>query len=177
MNELNTEWEIEKDIENIIDKSDESFEIKTIELVHHHFNSGEKEPGMPISTSVGLLSKIDLETQSVIWLKEITHKYCGIENADSEELESYTEKIDNIEEILAKINSIDLRNLKNNYFTDSVPERYSYWEINYNYLFKIIGTYNNEINEYKELCNILEFKKIIDMELDKIEYKKESNNI
>ena len=89
MNELGTEWEIEKDIENIIDNHDEHFEIKTIELVHYHFNSGEKEVGMPISTSVELLSKVDFETQSKAWFKKITHKYCGIKNIDIEEFESY----------------------------------------------------------------------------------------
>lgn len=177
MNELNTEWEIEKDIENIIDSQDDNFQIKKLELVHHHFNYGEKETGMPISTSIEVISELDLEQESTIWFKKVTHKYYGIFDADIEETDSFIEQIDNPEELLEQIKSVNLRNLKNNYFTETTPEKNSHWEINYNYFFKIVGTFDKEIDEYKYLCNILGFNQIIDLELDKIKYEKESNNI
>lgn len=177
MNELNTEWEIEKDIENIIDSQDENFQIKKLELVHHHFNSGEKELGMPISTSIEIVSELDLEKEETIWFKKVTHKYCGFYDVDTEEIDSFVEQIENPEYLLEQIKSVNLRSLNNNYFTESTPERNSHWEIIYNYFFKIVGTFDNEIDEYKYLCNILGFKQIIDLELDKIEYEKERINI
>ena len=65
----------------------------------------------------------------------------------------------------------DLRNLKNNYFSDDKIESYSHWEVEYNYYFKIAGTFDLEPDEIKEVVNVLNCNKIIEEELLKVEKK------
>ena len=56
-----------------------------------------------------------------------------------------------------------------NYFTEENPERFTHWEITYNNRFKIVGTYDQEIEELINIKRILEFKKIIEEENKKIQ--------
>lgn len=146
------------------------FSINQLKITHYHWNSGEIEVGTPIRTSVELKSEFDFETNKLRWFKTVTHQYYKLTWENGSEKQSYTEEV-NIPEIISSLNKIDLRNLKNNYFSETIPERYTHWEIKYNYYFKIVGTYNNEIEEFKEICYLIDFEKILNEELDKVDKK------
>lgn len=144
------------------------FSINQLKITHYHWNSGEIQIGTPIRTSVELKSEFDFETNKLRWFKTVNHQYYKYTWENGAENHSYTEEV-NIPEIIASLNKINLRSLKNNYFSETIPERYTHWEIKYNYYFKIVGTYNNEIEEFKEICYLIDFEKIINEELDKVE--------
>lgn len=144
------------------------FSINQLKITHFHWNSGEIKEGTPIRTSVELKSEFDFEINKLRWFKTVTHQYYRLSLGNGSEKQTYTEEV-NIPEIISSLNKINLRNLKNNYFSETIPERYTHWEIKYNYYFKIVGTYNNEIEEFKEICYLIDFEKIINEELDKVE--------
>lgn len=144
------------------------FSINQLKVTHYHWNSGEMSVGSPIRTSVELKSEFDFEKNKVRWYKIVTHQYYKITWEKGFEVASYTEEVE-IPEIITAINKLDLKSLKNNYFSETMPERFTHWELKYNYYFKIVGTYNNEIEEFKEICYLLDFEKIINEELDKVE--------
>ena len=59
------------------------------------------------------------------------------------------------------------------------PHNYSHWELSYNYYFKIAGTYDQEIPEFKRISEILNFEAIMKQEQEKIKEKinnKQNNN-
>ena len=136
------------------------FELKQIKLSHYHFNNGNYSKGMPIITSLELL----LDNDKTI--KKISHEYIYDEINRLTKINSYEEIINNTS-IFKSLELYDLKNLKNNYYTDYGIEKLSHYEINYNYMFKIVGTYDNEINEYKDICDILGFKELINDEIIK----------
>ena len=55
---------------------------------------------------------------------------------------------------------------KANYFTYLTPEKYEYWEISYNYKFKIVGTFDQRIELWDKLFNLFNFKDIINRIMD-----------
>ena len=164
-------WDIkkeEKEMERI------AFKINQLKLEHFYFNSGDKDAGMPISTSVELSCEYNFERNNLGWKKSIVHNYVSLEDSMSISTDSHDEVLDNADEIISKIESCDLRYLNNNYFNEDTPERFTHWEITYNNHFKIVGTYDNEIDEFKELSEILDFKMIMDEEVKKIQDKMKS---
>lgn len=129
-----------------------------VKILHKYWFSGEIGKG-PLQVSIELISKYDLEKNKNIGEKRITCIYnISDERLDKKEL-SKIETIENVDEIMGKVAALNLKELKNNYFTDKNPERFTYWEIEYD-LFKIVGTYDNEINEFKELSSLLELEDI-----------------
>ena len=93
----------------------------------------------------------------------------SLEESYKDSTDTYEEKIDG--NIIKELEIYDLRNLKNNYFTDKNPERFTHWEVEYNYYFKIVGTYDQEPEEIKKISEILNFKQIIEEETNKIKKK------
>ena len=91
------------------------------------------------------------------WKKIISHTYYNLES-DKNDTDIHTEIINNSEELLSEIEKYDLRNLKNNYFTEKPPEKFSRWELTYNYHFK-------SIPEFERIRKLLDFEKIIDEEV------------
>ena len=145
------------------------FELKQLKLTFHHFNSGELNKGMPLATSVELKNEYNFEKKEEYWVKVVSHTYVSLEESYKDSTDTYEEKIDG--NIIKELEIYDLRNLKNNYFTDKNPERFTHWEIEYNYYFKIVGTYDQEPEEIKKISEILNFKQIIEEETNKIKKK------
>ena len=138
-------------------------------MTFHHFSSGELNKGMPLATSVELKNEYNFEKKEEYWVKVVSHTYVSLEESYKDSTDTYEEKIDG--NIIKELEIYDLRNLKNNYFTDKNPERFTHWEIEYNYYFKIVGTYDQEPEEIKKISEILNFKQIIEEETNKIKKK------
>lgn len=138
-------------------------------MTFHHFSSGELNKGMPLATSVELKNEYNFEKKEEYWVKVVSHTYVSLEESYKDSTDTYEEKIDG--NIIKELEIYDLRNLKNNYFTDKNPEQFTHWEIEYNYYFKIVGTYDQEPEEIKKISEILNFKQIIEEETNKIKKK------
>lgn len=145
------------------------FELKQLKLTFHHFSSGELNKGMPLATSVELKNEYNFEKKEEYWVKVVSHTYVSLEESHKDSTDTYEEKIDG--NIIKELEIYDLRNLKNNYFTDKNPEQFTHCEIEYNYYFKIVGTYDQEPEEIKKISEILNFKQIIEEETNKIKKK------
>lgn len=165
---MNNENDWETSIRDIkVEKEEKEFKLKQLELKHIYTDTGDIYNGMPISTSIKLISKYNPELKKQEWKKVISHTYINLEKENQEETNTYDEELKD-ETIINKIENYDLRKLKNNYFTEESPEKFTYWELSYNYVFKIVGTYDQEINEVTNIKNILNFNNIIKEELAKI---------
>lgn len=166
-----------ENFEDIINKNIEvegkktPFKINHLKISHYYWNSGEINIAMPISTSIELNSEYDFEKDKLNWNRKVTHTYLSLDNCQEETTDSYTEELVNAAETIRKLEEYDLRNLKNNYFTDDEPERFTHWEIAYNNSFKIVGTYDQELEEFKNICELLNFKKTMTTELEKVNEK------
>ena len=108
-----------------VDMPKTKFELNQLKLEHYYLADGDVNFGMPISTSIELVSKLDYETQKNVWEKIVIHTYINLDNNKSTVF--YKQNID--EKIIKQIEQYDLRELKNNYFSDSEPENFSYWSI------------------------------------------------
>lgn len=146
------------------------FEINNIKLTHFYFNSGDLDVGSPLETSLELNCKYNFESEKLEWTKTITHIYYNLDDEYKKEADSFLTELNDCDSLISELNKIDLRQLKNNYFTDEDPERFTHWEISYNYYFKIAGTYDRELAEVKKISELLDFKQMI-----KEKYKKINN--
>lgn len=152
-----------------IEREKTKFEITHLKLKHYYWNEEERNINMPISTSIELTCRYDFENNKLIWKKTISYTYQNLNNCYENQTNSYTEELYDSDKIINEIEKYDLRELKNNYFTDKEPNNFTYWELTYNNYFKIVGTYDQEIEAFKEISNILNFKKIIKEVPKKIE--------
>lgn len=144
---------------------DTPFKLNQIKLSHYHFINGELSIGMPILTTIEIIKEYDNDGEK--YIKKITHKYVSSLNNNDSSTSYYEDVLENGKEIFEAIENYDLRKLRNNFFTNKGIEKYQHYEIEYNYLFKIVGTYDNEIDEYKDIADILGFKEIIKDEINK----------
>lgn len=161
-----------KAIENVtIERERKPFEINQLKLEHFHWNSGDIYIGMPITTSLELTCKYNYEEDKLEWKKTISHTYLSIEPGEEYTTDSYEEKLDNSAELIKEIQNYDLRDLKNNYYTEEDTEKFTHWELTYNNYFKITGTYDQVITEFKIISELLQFKTIIEKEVNKIKVK------
>lgn len=146
--------------------------INSISLTHFYQDLGDKIGGKPIKTSV------KLEKINNSWKETIIHFYLDFQNLEIVK-EDITE-IENpkIETFIQKLENFNLKNYKNNYFDEDFKEAPEYWQIEYNDKFKIVGTYNEEIDILKELMNFLSFSEIKKSILAKLKPNlQEINNI
>ena len=146
--------------------------IYSISLTHFYQDLGEKYAGKPIKTS------IKLEKVNNIWKEIITHFYLDFQNLETIK-ENITE-IENpqIENCIKKLENHNLKNYKNNYFDEEFKENPEYWQIEYNERFKIVGTYNEEIDILKELISFLNFSEIKNSIITKLKTNlQEINNL
>ena len=144
----------------------QKFILDQLKIEHFHWNSGFINNGSPINTSIELKCNYNTEKQEYEWKKIISHTYYNLES-DKNDTDIHTEIINNSEELLSEIEKYGLRDLKNNYFTEKTPEKFSRWELTYNYHFKIVGTYDQSIPEFEKISKLLDFEKIIDEEVKK----------
>ena len=170
---MNNEFDDFSNIVNSIniEREKTKFELIQLKLEHYHWNSGDINVGMPISTSIELTCEYNFEKEKLDWKETISHTYLSLDNYHEKNTDIYTKEIDNFDNLIKEIEKIDLRDLKNNYFTDKNPDKFTHWELSYNNYFKIVGTYDQEIEEFKQISDILEFKKIIEEETNKIHDK------
>lgn len=159
-------------IDNIqVDRKKNTFEINQLKIEHFHWNSGDIDVGMPITTSIELISNYNFEKEKLDWKKIVSHTYLSLENDREQTIDTYEEELENSYDLTKNLESCDLRDLKNNYFTEENPERFTHWELTYNNYFKIVGTYDQNIEEFEKISDILNFKKIIADEDKKIQDK------
>jgi len=148
----------------------EKFNLTKIKLTHYYFYPRDIDIGQPISTSIELVNEPDFINGKMVWKKKIVHIYHSLLNPIDEERNIEEIELENNLEIIDKLNNIDLRDLKNNYYIE-ISEDLAHWELEYNNYFKIVGTYNQLIDEVKEISEILNFEEVIKNELEKINIK------
>ncbi len=160
--------------DNKIEKEKIPFKLKQLKLEHYYWNSGDVEIGMPIKTSIELKYEYNFETKKLDWNETISHTYISLEDYRNNTTSSHTEIMKDTN-IIKEIEKYDLRDLKNNYFTDNTIEKFTHWELSYNNYFKISGTYDQEIAEFTKISELLGFKKIIEDESKKFQERLEQS--
>lgn len=159
-------------VDNIkVDRTRPAFEINQLKVEHFHWNSGDIDVGMPVTTSIELTCNYNFEKEKLEWKKTVSHTYLSLENDREQTTDTYDEEIENPNDLIKEIEKNDLRELKNNYFTEENPERFTHWELTYNNYFKIVGTYDQNIVEFEKIIDILNLKKVIDNEVKKVQDK------
>lgn len=152
--------------ENIINNipNREPFKLSQLKYTKHHWMSGEIVNGCPITTSI----EIKPEMLGNKWKVNIIHNYMLEDNHEEKAINKQYD-LPSQETILEILENNDLRDLKNNYFSDDKIQRYSHWELEYNYYFKISGTFDNEPDEVKKVVSVLNFENIINEALSKVD--------
>ena len=159
-------------IDNIeVDRKRNLFKINQLKIEHFHLNSGDIDAGMPISTSVELNCIYNFEKEKLEWIKTISHTYSSLNSSLEYTTDTYDQNIENPNQLIEKLEKYDLRDLKNNYFTEDNPDRFTHWELTYNHYFKIVGTYDQNVTEFEKISDILNFKEIISAENRKVQNK------
>ena len=145
------------DFEDVINNTEvvikqKPFDLYKIKVNYCHWFSGDIMIGQPVRTSL-ILNRYEKS-------KIIEHSYYGYE--DSHEIVTDVEKNDfpDCDKLFNKLKNIDLRNLKNNYFTNSNPESFRHWEVEYNDYFKISGTFDQMPEEITNIFDILKIDKL-----------------
>ena len=142
----------------------EAFKLSQLKYTKHHWMSGEIVNGCPITTSI----EIKPEMLSNKWKVNIVHKYM-LEDTHEEKVISKQYDLQNEKAILEILGKEDLRDLKNNYFSDDKVQKYSHWELEYNYYFKISGTFDQVPEEVKKVISVLNCENIINESLKKVD--------
>lgn len=142
----------------------EPFKLFQLKYTKHHWMSGEIVNGCPITTSI----EIKPEMLSDKWKVKIIHKYM-LEDTHEEKVISKQYDLQNEKAILEILGKEDLRDLKNNYFSDDKVQKYSHWELEYNYYFKISGTFDQVPEEVKKVISVLNCENIINESLKKVD--------
>jgi len=141
------------------------FKISQLKYTKHHWMSGEIVNGCPITTSI----EIKPETSSTKLKLDVLHKYI-LENQEIKTIKK-EHYLPNQEKTLEILEQKELRSLKNNYFSDDPTERFRHWELEYNSLFKISGTFDQEPKAIKEIVRLLRCDFIINEVLSEVEKK------
>ena len=123
--------------------------LNRIKLVKNCFFSGKVSDGMLKKSSVEIRERYDVEKKAILFEKIITNEYHG----KKEEVKIIEDQ--GLKEKLIEISKINLIDLKNNYFDYEDIHRFSSWELEYDD-FKIKGTYNNIIDEFVKIAEILD---------------------
>ena len=150
-----------EDLLNSIEREilDDKFTLNNLNYTHYYFYDPENYEGSIISTSIRLYPNND------IWCKKVVTKYVDANTMEKEisyERDITKDVITNIE------NNIDLRLFNNNYSSNfPVGEDESY-EIVYNSIYKIIGSYDNNTKEFDKLMDLLTVKDILEDEKKKV---------
>ena len=142
----------------------EAFKLSQLKYTKHHWMSGEIVNGCPITTSI----EIKPEMLSNKWKVDIVHKYMLEDNHEKKVINKQYD-LPNEKAILGILEKEDLRDLKNNYFSDDKIQKYSHWELEYNYYFKISGTFDQEPKEVKKVVSVLNCENIINEALKKVD--------
>lgn len=144
--------------------------IKSLSLTFYYFNPHDREPGDNVYTIVSVKSNDHNRVETV------KHFYRDFNDANKICVNERETSVEN--DVFKKIEALELNKLSNNYFTDSEPYNLSYWIIEYNDMFKICGTFNNQITKYTMIKDILKFDEICKEECLKVntQFEKMRNN-
>ena len=153
---------LKKEIDVISNR--EPFKLSQLKYTKHHWMSGEIVNGSPITTSI----EIKPETLSNNWKVTILHTYM-MENNYEEKTIKKEYNLPSQDVILEILERNDLRDLKNNYFSNDKIQEFSHWELEYNNYFKISGTFDQEPKEIKKVISTLNCENIIKEALEKVE--------
>ncbi len=127
-------------------------EITRVKLTANHFSTGLIKPGSPIRHSIELKK----DGSENILIKKMEYIEEGLKvKAKVKEMVCVDAEV-----IFSKIRKLKLEDCKNNYFDDKSRERYQSWVLEYDQFgkqFKIIGTYNNLIEEFQIIAKLLNF--------------------
>lgn len=154
-----------------VDRRKSAFKIKQLKIEHFHWELGDIEIGMPITTSIELTCNYNFGKETLEWRKTVSHTYLSLKDDKKYITDTYEEEIVNPIQLIKEIERYDLRKLKNNYFTEEDPDSSTHWELTYNNYFKIVGTYDQSIVEFEKISELLQFKMVIDQEIRKIKEK------
>lgn len=144
----------EFDLENIkVEREKKEYKLTQLKLTHYYWNYDVYKENIPVTTSIELISKNIKEEgpYAYEWHKIIRHTH------EDKRVDIKDEKLTNLD-IVKELEKYDLRELKNNYFTEFEPECNTHWELEYNDHFKITGTYDQMIDEIRKISEILKLK-------------------
>ncbi len=167
---MNNEYEFYKkrneEKENAIDNTSnrEKFKLSQLKYTKYHWMSGEVVNGCPITTSIEIVPEMLGEK----WKVNVIHKYMLENNYEVKTINKQYD-LQNQKTKLEILENNDLRDLKNNYFSDDKIEGYTHWELEYNYYFKISGTFDQEPKEIKKVESILNCENIINEALAEVD--------
>ena len=164
LNNLNSELEHKH--------NEEKFELVHLKYTVFHWMSGAIANGDAIETSI----EIGPEMFGDKWKLNVIHKYILESDFNGKSIKEQYD-LNNQDEIIKLLENNDLRNLKNNYFSNDKIQRYSHWELEYNNYFKISGTFDNQPEQIKNIVNILDCEKIIQDILSKVKIMRENNEL
>lgn len=131
----------------------------SVKLTKYYLSNSNIEEGTPISTSVQIVKGYDKVNKKELGNKIIKHLYYSGEHLEVKE-KIIVDEINNYKEIMNKLDNLNLNKLKNNYYNDKCPECLEHWELEYD-MFRIVGTYDNYIEELKMVEDVLDFSNII----------------
>ena len=134
-----------------ISKERKSFKLHQIKISNYFNYDQDLVSGKIISSSIEIINNKMI----------ITIEYVDKElNKQTDIMEKDINR-----DILNTLEIIDLRNKNNNYLYE---DNGNYWSIEYNNIFKICGDFNNTIDEYIKVIDIINYKSIIDNRLKEI---------
>lgn len=131
---------------------EQDYQIFNLKFTHSHFQSGLLVSGMPLKTTI----ELKYNYKKGQWEKIVTHVFL---HKNSTNLNTFEVKIDDNEKVDAFMKDLDLTNLKNNYFTNKCPTCFTHWEIEYNNRFKVVGTYDKQVELVSKIKDFVEFEK------------------
>ena len=131
-----------------------NYKITDISFIHYY---DDKElGGSSCSTELKIISDYDYIERRFSFKGKIIHTYRDYN--DEFDIKTIEKNIGISNEIVEEINKLNLEELKNNYYNPELKREY--WVINYNKLFYIVGTYDNELEEIDRLLELVNFKDI-----------------
>lgn len=143
----------------------DEFKISQFKFTHYYWFDDDNFAGVPRETSVELKKVYDEEERCFVWNKIVSHTYISLKDVSKLSTDSYSEKTS--DDVISSLEKFDLREYRNNFFSNDIFY-HSNWEIVYNHKFKIVGTYDNMIDIVKYFYDTFSFKKIMDVEREKV---------
>lgn len=138
---------------------------KITDLSFTHYYDDNELGGSSCFTELRIISDYDYIERKFNFKGKIIHSYRDYE--DEFDIKTIEKNIDISNDLVEKINKLNLEDLKNNYYNPELKKEY--WVINYNKLFYIVGTYDLLVDEIKELLELINYKKIEEECLKEVE--------
>ena len=138
---------------------------KITDISFTHYYDDNELGGSSCFTELRIISDYDYIERKFSFKGKIIHSYRDYE--DEFDIKTIEKNIDISNELVEKINKLNLEDLKNNYYNPELKKEY--WVINYNKLFYIVGTYDLLVDEINELLELINYKSIEEECLKEVE--------